>query len=97
MLDTLIECVRIIFIHQSTIKNIRILDFLSTLIHITHINYANNKNLSLVFDALIDVFSQVKENTDLIYATESNRFNISNISPISRCFFYQRTISSLKK
>jgi hypothetical protein len=60
MLDTLIECIKIIFVHQHTNKNIRILDFLITLTHVTHINYTSNKNLSLVFDALIDIFSQVK-------------------------------------
>ncbi|CAF4257700.1 unnamed protein product, partial [Rotaria sordida] len=58
MLDTLIECVKIVFIHQHTNKNMRILDFLITLTHVTHINYKNNKNLSLVFDALIDIFTQ---------------------------------------
>ena len=60
MLDTLIECVKVIFVHPNTNKNIRILDFLITLTHVTHINYTSNKNLSLVFDALIDIFSQVK-------------------------------------
>lgn len=60
MLDTLIECVKIIFVHQHTNKNLRILDFLITLTHVTHINYTSNKNLSLVFDALIDIFTQVK-------------------------------------
>ncbi|CAM4816368.1 unnamed protein product [Rotaria magnacalcarata] len=58
MLDTFIECVKIIFVHQPTSKNMRILDFLIILTHVTHINYANNTNLSLVFDALIDIFSQ---------------------------------------
>jgi hypothetical protein len=61
MLDTFIECVKIIFVHQSTSKNMRILDFLIILTHVTHINYANNTNLSLVFDALIDIFSQVEK------------------------------------
>jgi hypothetical protein len=60
MLDTLIECVKIIFVHPHTNKNMRILDFLITLTHVTHINYTSNKNLSLVFDALIDIFTQVK-------------------------------------
>ncbi|CAF4710917.1 unnamed protein product, partial [Rotaria sp. Silwood2] len=58
MLDILIECVKIVFIHQQTNKNMRTLDFLITLTHVTHINYTTNKNLSLVFDALIDIFSQ---------------------------------------
>ena len=60
MLDTLIECVKIVFVHQQTNKNMRILDFLITLTHVTHINYTSNKNLALVFDALIDIFSQVR-------------------------------------
>ena len=60
MLDTLIECVKTIFVHPHTNKNIRILDFLITLTHVTHINYTSNKHLSLVFDALIDIFSQVE-------------------------------------
>ncbi|CAF4488881.1 unnamed protein product [Rotaria sp. Silwood2] len=58
MLDILIECVKIVFIHQQTNKNMRTLDFLITLTHVTRINYTTNKNLSLVFDALIDIFSQ---------------------------------------
>lgn len=59
MLDTLIECVKVIFVHPHTSKNTRILDFLITLTHVTHLSYTSNKNLSLVFDALIDIFGQV--------------------------------------
>ena len=59
MLDTLIECVKIITVHTHLNKNLRIVDFLITFTHVTHINYATNKNLSLVFDALIDSFTQV--------------------------------------
>jgi len=66
MLDTLIDCVKIVFIHQQTHKNARILEFLITLAHFTHMHYTNNKNLSLVFDALIDLFSQVKWKNFLI-------------------------------
>ncbi|CAF0809532.1 unnamed protein product [Adineta ricciae] len=58
MLDTLIECVKVIFVNQQTNKNQRNLDFLVTLTHVTHLTYTSNKNLALVFDALIDVFSQ---------------------------------------
>ncbi|UJR21826.1 hypothetical protein I4U23_024900 [Adineta vaga] len=58
MLDTLIECVKVIFVNQQTNKNQRLLDFLIILAHVTHLNYTSNKNLSLVFDALIDIFSQ---------------------------------------
>lgn len=60
MLDTLIECVKVIFINQQTNKNQRNLDFLVALTHVTHLTYTSNKNLALVFDALIDVFSQVR-------------------------------------
>lgn len=59
MLDTLIECVKIIFVHPNINKNMRVLDFLIILTHVTHLNYESNKNLALVFDALIDIFSQV--------------------------------------
>ena len=59
MLDTLVECIKIIFIQQKTNKNMRVLDFLITLTHVTHINYTNKKNLSLVFDTLMDIFTQV--------------------------------------
>lgn len=62
MLDTLIECVKIIFVRENTNKNTRILDFLITLTYVTHINYTKNTNLSLVFDALMDLFSQVTQN-----------------------------------
>ncbi|CAF1361882.1 unnamed protein product [Adineta steineri] len=58
MLDTLIDCIKIIFVNQHTNKNIRILDFIITLTHVTHISYTSNKNLALVFDTLIDIFSQ---------------------------------------
>ncbi|CAF4145273.1 unnamed protein product [Rotaria sordida] len=65
MLDTLIQCVKIVFIHQHTNKNMQILDFLITLTYVTHINYKNNKNLSLIFDALIDIYllSQIRYTT----------------------------------
>ena len=59
MLDTMIECVKIIIVHPHLNKNLRINDFLITFTHVTHINYTTNKNLSLVFDALIDSFTQV--------------------------------------
>ncbi|CAF4121130.1 unnamed protein product, partial [Adineta steineri] len=58
MLDTLIDCIKIIFVNQHTNKNIRIFDFIITLTHVTHISYTSNKNLALVFDTLIDIFSQ---------------------------------------
>ena len=60
MLDVLVECIKTIFVHPHLSKNTRIFDFLTAFTHVTHLNYASNKNLSLVFDALMDIYSQVR-------------------------------------
>ena len=61
LLDAFIDCIKMIFLQPYLHQNPRINDFVISLTHVMNLSYNSNKNLALVFETLVDLYSQVSE------------------------------------